>query len=78
MEPHDGYEYHIDVSPAASIARGRYGFVATIVDLRRVHADGTVERFATPLGQYHGETADEAESRAREGVDRWIDAQRRS
>ena len=49
--------------------------MATVVDLRRRHADGTIERFATPLGQYHGENAAEAEARAREGVERWIEAQ---
>lgn len=72
---HHGYQYRIEVSPAESIAGGRYGFVATVVDLCRTHADGTVERFATPLGQYHGEDAAEAESRACEGVVRWIEAQ---
>ena len=72
----EGYEYHIDVGPAAAIAGGRYGFVATVVDLRRRHADGTIERFATPFGQYHGEDAAEAEARAREGVERWVEAQR--
>jgi hypothetical protein len=72
----DGYEYRIEVSPAAAIAGGRYGFVATVVDLRRRHADGAIERFATPFGQYHGEDAAEAESRAREGVARWVEAQR--
>ena len=71
-----GYDYRIDVSPAASIAGGRYAFVATVVDLKRRHPDGTTQRFATPFGQYHGETAAEAESRAREGVERWIEAQR--
>ena len=70
------YEYRIEVSPVAPIAGGRYGFVAAVVDLRRPLADGTVERHATPLGQYHGETAAEAEARAREGVERWIEAQR--
>ena len=75
---HNGYEYGIEVSPAASIAGGRYGYVARVTDLRRRHADGTVEYLATPLGQYHGEDAAEAESRAREGVERWIDAQRGS
>ena len=73
---HEDYEYRIEVSPAASIAGGRYGFVAAVVDLRRRHADGSVERFATPLGQYHGESAADAEARAREGVRRWIEAQR--
>ena len=72
----DGYEYRIEVGPAASIAGGRYAFVAAVVDLRRRHADGTVERFTTPFGQYHGETAAEAEARAREGIERWIEAQR--
>ena len=72
----DEYDYDIDVRPAASIAGGRYGFVASVVDLRRRHPDGTVQRFATPFGQYHGEDAAEAESRAREGVERWIEAQR--
>ena len=72
----NGYDYRIEVSPAESIAGGRYGFVATVVDLQRRHADGTTERFATPFGKYHGETAAEAESRAREGVERWIEAQR--
>ena len=76
MQQRDGYEYHIEVSPADAIAGGRYGFVATVVDFRCDHADGTLERFATPFGQYHGESAAEAESRAREGVERWIDAQR--
>ena len=66
------YEYRIEVSPAASIAGGRYAFVATVVDLRRRHADGTIEHFASPFGQYHGEDATEAESRAREGVERWL------
>lgn len=70
------YEYRIEVSPVAAIAGGRYGFVAAVVDLRRQHTDGTVERLATPLGQYHGENAAEAEARAREGVERWIAAQR--
>lgn len=70
------YEYRIEVSPAAAIAGGRYAFVAAVVDLRRQRADGTLERLATPLGQYHGETAAEAEARAREGVERWIAAQR--
>ena len=72
----EDYEYRIEVSPAASIAGGRYGFVAAVVDLRRRRADGSVERFATPLGQYHGDSAVEAEARAREGVERWIEAQR--
>jgi hypothetical protein len=77
MEQHDdGYEYRIEVSPATSIAGGRYGFVATVIDFRRRHGDGSIERFATPFGQYHGENAAEAESRAREGVQRWIEAQR--
>lgn len=70
------FEYEIAVSPAESFAGGRYAFVATVVDLRRRHPDGRVERFATPLGQYHGEDAAEAESRAREGVERWIETQR--
>lgn len=74
MSQHD-YEYDIDIQSADSIAGGRYGFVASIVELRRRHADGTVQRFRTPLGQYHGETTAEAESRAREGVERWIAAQ---
>jgi hypothetical protein len=73
---HDAYEYHIAVGPAAAIAGARYGFVAAVVDLRRRHGDGATERFATPLGQYHGETAAEAEARAREGIERWIEAQR--
>ena len=73
----EDYDYRIEVGPAASIAGGRYGFVAAVLDLRRRHADGTVERFATPLGQYHGESAADAEARAREGVRRWIEAQRR-
>ena len=72
---HNGFEYDIEVSPAASIAGGRYAWVATVVNLRRRHADGTIERFATPFGQYHGEDAAEAESRAREGVARWCEAQ---
>lgn len=72
----DEYEYHIEVSPADSIAGSRYRFVATVVDLRRRRADGSVERFATPFGQYHGEDAAEAESRAREGVERWLEMQR--
>ena len=70
------YEYDVEVSPAEAIAGGRYGFVAAIVDLRRRRADGSVERLTTPLGQYHGESAAEAEARARESVDRWIEAQR--
>ena len=74
MHSHD-YEYRIAVSDAASIAGGRYGFVAEVVDLCRHHADGTVQRFTTPFGHYHGENAAEAESRAREGVERWIAAQ---
>jgi hypothetical protein len=69
---HGDYEYRIEVGPAASIAGGRYGFVATVVDLRRRRADGTIEHFASPFGQYHGEDAAEAESRAREGVERWL------
>ena len=76
MEQQDGYEYDVEVRPAASIAGGRYGYVATVVDLRRRHADGTVERFATPFGQYHGESEADAEARARESVRRWIEAQR--
>lgn len=73
---HDDYQFHIEVRPAAAIASGRYGHVATVIDLRRVHDDGRVERFASPFGQYHGEDAAEAEARAREGVARWIEAQR--
>lgn len=73
---HDAYEYDVRVSPAESIGGGRYAFVATVVDLRRRRADGTHERLATPLGQYHGEDAAEAEARARESVERWIQAQR--
>lgn len=76
MEQQDGYEYEIEVGPAAAIAGGRYGFVATVVGLRRHHPDGAVERFATPFGQYHGESEADASARARESVDRWIDAQR--
>jgi hypothetical protein len=76
MTNDDGYDYRIEVSPAESIAGGRYAFVATVVDLVRRHADGTVQRFTTPFGQYHGEDAAEAEARAREGVARWIEAQR--
>lgn len=77
MEPDgDEYEYHIEVSAADSIFGGRYRFVATVVDLRRRRADGTVERFATPFGQYHGEDAAEAEARAHDGVKRWLEAQR--
>jgi hypothetical protein len=70
------YEYDIEVTPAASIAGGRYGFVAAVVGLRHTLPDGTLERLATPFGQYHGETAPEAEARARDGVERWIAAQR--
>jgi hypothetical protein len=76
MDEHHGYEYRIEVGPASAIAGGRYAFVATVVELRRRHDDGTTERFATPFGQYHGEDAVEAEARAREGVRRWIEAQR--
>ena len=76
MMEHRGYEYGVDVSPAAPIAGGRYGYVARVTDLRRRRADGTVEYLATPLGHYHGEDAAEAGARAREGVERWIDAQR--
>lgn len=72
---HQGYEFHIEVSPTEAIAGGRYCFVATVVDLRRHHPDGRVELFATPLGQYHGDDAAEAESRAVDGVERWIQAQ---
>ena len=72
----DEYDYRIEVVAATAIAGGRYGFVASVVDLRRRHPDGTVQRFATPFGQYHGEDAAEAEARAREGVARWIEAQR--
>ncbi len=75
MESHE-YTYRIEVGPAASIAGGRYAVVATVVDLCRHRPDGTVEHFATPFGLYHGEDAAEAESRAREGVERWIEAQR--
>ncbi len=75
MEPH-GFEYDIEVGPASAIAGGRYGFVATVVDFRRRRADGTIERFATPFGQYHGEDAAEAEARARESVERWLESQR--
>lgn len=74
---HQGYEFHIEVSTTEAIAGGRYCFVATIMDLRRHHPDGRVELFATPLGQYHGDDADEAESRAADGVERWIQAQQR-
>jgi hypothetical protein len=73
---HHGFEYDIAVSPTTAIAGGRYAFVATVVDLRRQRADGTIERFTTPFGQYHGEDAAEAESRAREGVERWLESQR--
>ena len=69
------YEYRIEVQPAAALLGGRYGFVATIVDFRRHLADGTTQRFATPMGEYHGEDAAEAEGRAREGVERWIESQ---
>ena len=70
------YEFRIEVSPVAAIAGGRYGFVAQVVDFRLRRPDGTVQRFATPFGQYHGEDAAEAESRAREGIARWVEAQR--
>ena len=70
------YEYRIEVGPAASIAGGRYGYVATVVDLRQRLPNGTFESHATPFGQYHGEDPAEAEARAREGVERWIAAQR--
>ncbi|MGZ8457257.1 MAG: hypothetical protein ACXWZ4_11715 [Gemmatirosa sp.] len=69
------YEYRIEVSTAEAIAPGRYRFVAAVVDLRRRRDDGTTEAFTPPLGQYHGENADEAASRAREAVERWIEAQ---
>jgi hypothetical protein len=72
---HDDYTYEIAVSAAEAIAPGRYRFVAAVVDLRRRRDDGTFEHYTTPLGQYHGESAAEAESRAREAVDRWIEAQ---
>lgn len=62
---HQGYEFRVEVSPAATLAGGRYGFVAAIVDLRRRRDDGTEEVLTTPLGQYHGEDAAEAEARAR-------------
>ena len=68
-----GYAYEIEVGPAAAIAGGRYAFVAQVVALRRLHADGRLETFETPFGQYHGEDAAEAEARAREGVERWIE-----
>jgi hypothetical protein len=73
---HDAYEYEVEVSPVESLGGGRYAFVAAIVNLRRRRPDGTVDRLATPFGQYHGEEAAEAESRARESVERWIQAQR--
>jgi predicted RNase H-like HicB family nuclease len=69
------YEYDIKVRPAAEIASGRYGFVAAVVDLCRVHPDGTTDRLETPFGHYHGEDAAEAEARAREAVERWVAAQ---
>lgn len=72
----DGYEYEIHVSAADPIAGGRYSFVATVTDLRQ-HRDGRVELFEKTFGQYHGESAEEAESRARSGMTRWIAAQRR-
>lgn len=72
---HADYEYRIEVSAAEALAPGRYRFVAAVVDLRRRRDDGTTEHFTTPLGQYHGENAAEAESRAREAVERWIEAQ---
>ena len=77
MEPMhcDGYEYEIRVSAAESIAGGRYPFVATVTDLRQ-HRDGRIELFEPTFGQYHGESAEEAESRARAGMTRWIAAQR--
>jgi hypothetical protein len=70
------YEYEVEVSPAQAIAGGRYAYVAAVVGLRRRRADGSVQHLTTPLGQYHGESAAEAEARARESVDRWIEAQR--
>lgn len=73
---HDSYAYGIAVGPADTIAGGRYAFVASVVDLRRTRPDGRVEVLRTPFGQYHGEDAAEAEARAREAVDRWIEAQR--
>ena len=66
---------HLEVTAAEEIAPGRYRFVAAVVDFRRRRDDGTTERYTTPLGQYHGETAAEAEARAREAVVRWIEAQ---
>jgi len=74
MRDHD-YDYRIEVTPADTIAGGRYAFVASVVDLRRRDGDRPGESFATPFGQYHGETAAEAEARAREAVERWIAAQ---
>ena len=73
---HDSYAYGIAVGPADTIAGGRYAFVASVVDMRRTRPDGSVEVLRTPFGQYHGEDAAEAEARAREAVDRWIEAQR--
>jgi hypothetical protein len=69
------YEYSIEVRTAATLASGRYGFVARVRDLLLRRDDGTVERLATPFGEYHGEDAADAESRAREAVERWIGAQ---
>jgi hypothetical protein len=74
--PHGEYEYEIQVSATPSIIGGGSTFVAAVIDLRRRRADGTVERLATPFGQYHGADAAEAESRAREAVARWIAANR--
>lgn len=72
----DRYDYRIEVTTAAALLGARYGFVATVLDLSRHRADGTVERLMTPFGQYHGEDATEAEGRAREAVERWIESQR--
>ena len=72
----DGYEYEIRVTEADTIAGGRYGFVAEVTHLRQ-HHEGRIELFESTFGQYHGETAEEAESRARSGMARWIAAQRR-
>ena len=76
MERHDDYTYAIVVHPADALTDGRWGFVATVVDLCRAHADGTVQRFATPFGQYHGQDAADAAARARQAVARWVEAQR--
>ena len=65
------YEYEIDVKPLVP-PMTLYSFVARIVEVIRVDPSGKRERINPLVGESGGKDADEAITRAREKMEKWI------